>query len=69
MIAFGGGLFVADKTRVVRIDRKGNVSVLADAKAFPVPPVYLSDLAVDEKGTLYVSDSGDLKGYGSTILR
>src|SRR3954451_1070719 len=61
MIAFKDGLFVADKKRVLRIDKKGKVTVLADEKAFPVPPVFLNDLAVDEQGTLYVSDAGDLK--------
>jgi glucose/arabinose dehydrogenase len=69
MVAFKDRLFVADKKRVVRIDRKGKVTVLADAKAFPVAPVFLSDLAVDEQGTLFVSDSGDLKGAGGAIFR
>jgi glucose/arabinose dehydrogenase len=69
MVAFKDGLFVADKKRVVRIDRKGKVTVLADAKAFPVAPVFLGDLAVDEQGTLFVSDSGDLKGAGGAIFR
>jgi len=69
MIAFKDSLFVADKKRVVRVDKKGKVTVLADAKAFPVPPVFLTGLAVDEQGTLFVSDSGDAKGTGGAIFR
>ena len=69
MVSFKQYLFVADKKRVVRIDPKGNVTVLAGPKAFPVPPIFLNDLAVDEYGTLYVSDSGDLKGNGGAIYR
>ena len=69
MVAFKQFLFVADKKKVVRIDPKGKVVVLADEKAFPKPPVFLNDLAVDEQGTLYVSDSGDLKGNGGAIFR
>ncbi|MBO0696927.1 MAG: PQQ-dependent sugar dehydrogenase [Zavarzinella sp.] len=69
LATFQGNLFVADKKKVLRIDRKGKVTVLADEKAFPVPPVFLNDLAVDEYGNLYVSDSGDLKGAGGAIFR
>jgi glucose/arabinose dehydrogenase len=69
MVQFQGNLFVADKKRVVRIDRKGKISVLADEKAFPIPPLFLNDIAVDQYGALYVSDSGDLKGAGGAIFR
>ena len=42
---------------------KGKVEVFAPAKAFPTPPLFLNDITVDpESGTLFVSDSGDLKG-------
>ena len=38
--------------------------------AFPTPPLFLNDVAVDpESGTLYVSDSGDLKGNGGAVYR
>ena len=37
---------------------------------FPTPPMFLNDIAVDpESGTLYVSDSGDLKGKGGAVYR
>jgi glucose/arabinose dehydrogenase len=69
IVSFQRFLFVADKKRVVRIDPKGQVTVLAKPEAFPVPPVFLNDIAVDEQGTLYVSDSGDLAGNGGAIFR
>lgn len=69
MVSFRQFLFVADKKRILRIDPKGKVSVLAAAEKFPIPPLFLNDLAVDEYGTLYVSDSGDLKGEGGAIFR
>jgi glucose/arabinose dehydrogenase len=63
-------LFVADKTRVLKIDRKGKTQVLAAADAFPKKPLFLNDLVVDpETGTVYVSDSGDLKGNSGAVYR
>lgn len=69
IVSFQANLFVADKKKVVRIDQKGKVTVVADEKAFPIPPMFLNDIAVDEYGGLYVSDSGDLKGNGGAIFR
>ncbi len=66
---FKGSFFVADRTKVVRIDAKGKVSVLADDKAFPISPVFLNDVAIDEQGTVFVSDSGKLDGSGGAIFR
>jgi len=66
--AYQKWLFVADKERVLKIDLKGKVEVFAPAKAFPVPPLFLNDVAVDpESGIVYVSDSGDLKGKGGAV--
>jgi glucose/arabinose dehydrogenase len=67
LAAWGGWLFVADKTRVWRIDRKGKAEVFAAKEAFPSPPLFLNDLAVNEQGTLYVSDSGDFDGGGAAV--
>ena len=75
IVAHSRWLFVADKTRIVRIDvptRK--MDEFAPASAFPTPPQFLNDIAVDpgtgKKGTvLYVSDSGDLKGNGGAVYR
>lgn len=70
LVAFQQWLFVADKTRVLRIDKSGKAEVFAPANAFPTTPLFLNDLAVDvESGTLYVSDSGDLKGAKGAVYR
>jgi glucose/arabinose dehydrogenase len=69
MVAVKQFLYVTDKKKVVRIDPKGKVTVVADDKAFPVPPVYLKDISADEQGNLYVSDSGEPKGEGGAIFR
>jgi glucose/arabinose dehydrogenase len=67
-------LFIADKTKVLRVDLfvKGGgrpkVDMFAPANAFPVEPKFLNDIAVDpESGTVFVSDSGDLKGAGGAV--
>src|SRR6516164_6783697 len=62
-------LFVTDKKRVWKIDAKGKATVFAPETAFPTPPLFLNDIAVDEHGFLYVSDSGDLKGDGGAIYQ
>ena len=38
MAAWVNWLYVADRTRVWKIDRKGKAAVTAPASAFPVPP-------------------------------
>ncbi len=62
-------LFVADNKRVLRIDEKGKVHVFAAEATFPIPPRFLNDIAVDEHGFLYVSDSGDRKGGAGAVFR
>jgi glucose/arabinose dehydrogenase len=69
LVAFEDRLFVADKQRVLRIDGEGQVEVFAAVDAFPRPPKFLNDLAVDEQGTLYVSDTGDLEGHDGALFR
>lgn len=69
IVAYQNILYVADNKKVLRIDNKGKVTVIADEKAFPTPPLFLNDITVDENGTIYVSDSGDLKGNGGAIYR
>lgn len=69
LVAFQQWLFVTDKTVVRRIDLKtGKAEVYAAAEDFPIKPIFLNDLAVDEVGNLYVSDSGDAK-VGGAIFR
>jgi sugar lactone lactonase YvrE len=62
-------VYVADKKKVWRIG-KGKADVFVPANAFPTEPLFLNDIVVDpESGTLYVSDSGDLKGGGGAVFR
>ncbi|VTS04164.1 PQQ-dependent sugar dehydrogenase [Tuwongella immobilis] len=66
-------LFVTDVTRVLRIDVTAatpKAEVWADADAFPKPPKFLNDVTIDaESGTVFVSDSGDLKGSDGAVYR
>lgn len=62
-------LFVADNKRVWRIDAKGKAVVFVAREAFPKQPHLLKDIAMDENGMLYVSDSGDQKGHGGAVYR
>jgi gluconolactonase len=60
----GKTLYVADKTKIMKIDMDGKVQIFVPASAFPVTPLFLNDLEADPQGNLYVSDSGDLFGSG-----
>lgn len=55
-------LYVADKTRVLKVGADGKWQVFAAADAFPATPQFLNDLEADGIGNLYVSDSGDISG-------
>ncbi len=59
-IAFTGNYLVtADQTRVMKIDRKGNVSILADKKSFPREVSFLNDVAVShDRKSVFVTDMG-----------
>ena len=65
----GDTLFVADNKRVLKVNPDGKWEVFAPAEAFPVTPQFLNDIAVDDSGNVYVSESGDLKGKGGAIYR
>lgn len=67
--ARGKVLFVADKTRVLRINSKGSVQVLAGSGDFPRTPKFLNDVEIARNGAVYVSDSGKLDGGGGAIFR
>lgn len=64
-----GALYVADKTRVLKMAQDGKWKVFVAADAFPVKPQFLNDLVFDKSGNLYVSDSGDLNGKGGVVYR
>lgn len=69
-LAFSGKtLYVADKTRVLKVAADGKWQVFAAADAFPATPQFLNDLEADGIGNIYVSDSGDLKGKGGAVYR
>lgn len=62
----GDDLYVADKTRILKVAPDGNWKVFAAADAFPVMPQFLNDLERDLQGNnLYVSDSGTLEKGGA----
>ena len=62
-IVFAGGkLITTDHDTVWAIDRDGNKTTLAAPAAFPKPPVFLNDVAVEPGGkSILVTDMGDLK--------
>lgn len=67
----GKNLFVADKTKILKITPDGKASVFVAADAFPSVPLFLNDLEADLQGNLYVSDSGDVfnTGKGGAIYK
>jgi sugar lactone lactonase YvrE len=60
----GKTLYVADKTKIMKIDEDGKVQTFVPSGAFPTTPLFLNDLEADSQGNLYVSDSGDILGTG-----
>lgn len=66
-------LYVADKTKLLRIDttaKEPKAETYVDAARFPVAPQFLNDVAVDpESGVVFVSDSGDRNGAGGAVFR
>lgn len=70
IVAFQNAFYVTDKTQVVKIDTQGKVSTFAAADKFPAPPLFLNDIAIEpETGTLFVSDSGNLKGGAGAVYK
>lgn len=69
LVFSGKTLYVADKTRVLKVAADGTWTVFAAADAFPVTPQFLNDLEADGIGNIYVSDSGDLNGKGGAVYR
>ena len=66
-IVFAGGkLITTDFDTVWAINEKGEKSVLAAPAAFPKPPLFLNDIAVDPDGkSILVTEMGDLKAMFS----
>jgi len=68
LAAIGKTIYVADKTRIWKIDAKGTASVFVKADDFPLPLLFLNDLTVDRSGNLFVSDSGDIEKGGKGAI-
>lgn len=64
LAVINGDLYVADKTKILKITPDGKTSVFVAADAFANTPQFLNDLEADPQGNLYVSDSGDILGTG-----
>lgn len=64
----GDNLYVADKTKVLKITPDGQSSVFVAADQFTYAPIFLNDLEADPQGNLYVSDSGDIMGKGGGAI-
>src|SRR6476661_1083593 len=70
IVTWENAFYVTDKTRVVKIDQNGKATTFVAPEKFPTPPQFLNDIALEpEAGTLFVSDSGDLKGTGGAVFR
>ncbi len=68
LVSAAGFLFIADRGRILRIDRKGKVHVHVEAKAFPGAPAYFNDIEADTQGNLYVSHR-DPRGKSAAVYR
>lgn len=65
LVLFKDKLFVTDRDVVIEVNTiDGAYGVYAGTMSFPKSPVFLNDIDVDEKGNLFVSDSGDFKSTG-----
>jgi gluconolactonase len=67
LVAFGSDFYIADKTRVWKIDASGAASVYAPAEAFPVKPLFLNDIEASPQGDIYVSDCGRFVSGGAVF--
>ncbi len=67
----GEHLYVADKTKVLKIDLSdAKTSVFVAAVAFQSPPQFFNDLEADPQGNLYLSDTGNMStGKGGIIYK
>jgi len=67
LVIIGTDLYIADKSRVLRIalnQPTATAEVFLAATDFPKVPQFLNDLSADANGNLYISDSGDILGTG-----
>jgi sugar lactone lactonase YvrE len=67
LVIIGTDLYIADKSRVLRVSLAQPTAiaeVFLAATDFPKVPQFLNDLSADANGNLYISDSGDILGTG-----
>ncbi len=73
LVIVGQNLYVADKSKVLKINlagqAQGQVQAFAETSAFPEAPLFFNDLEADIPGNLYLSDTGDMKGKGGVIYK
>jgi gluconolactonase len=70
LAASRNAIFVADKTRIWKVDRQGKATVFVKTEDFPQTPLFLNDLVLDGSGNLYASDTGDIdKGGKGAIFK
>jgi glucose/arabinose dehydrogenase len=70
IVAWEDSYYVADRTRVVKVDDRGKATPFATADMFPAAPHLLDDIALEPaQGILYVSDAGDRKGKEGAVYR
>ena len=69
-LAFKDGIiYAADKNQIRKIDAQGNVSIFVDSTAFPSVPKFLNDLAFDNLGNLFVSETGTLDSTDGAVYK
>ncbi|WP_254510363.1 PQQ-dependent sugar dehydrogenase [Anatilimnocola floriformis] len=69
IVLFKDALYTTDKNKIVKIDANGKTSVYQAADKFPVKPIFLNDICVDQGGGIFlVSDSG-ADGKGGAVFR
>lgn len=66
IVFVGGRLITTDFDKVLAFDAQGRPTVLAGPDAFPIPPRFLNDVAVEAGGrSVLVTDMGDLASMNS----
>jgi glucose/arabinose dehydrogenase len=69
IVFFKDALYTTDKDKIVKIDANGKTSVYQAADKFPVKPIFLNDISVDQpNGIFLVTDSG-ADGKGGAVFR
>ena len=69
LVVVKDALYVADVTRVWKVDERGKPEVFVAPEDFPRRPINLNDIAHDGLGNFYVSDSGNRAGKLGAVFR